>query len=128
MAVADFAIIRFNEHLGDDEGDLDTGATFVGNESTMKSFNIAGTPTGNGYLVFTVFDVQSSGHRILVNGTDLSGFDIPAAPAENRWQTHMDKIEANVLRSGTNTIQFLRASGADNFVILDLVVQWKTTG
>jgi hypothetical protein len=125
MAIADFALITFNEHLGDEEGDLDTDATFVGNESTLKSFNIAGTPTGNGYLVLTVFDVQTDVHRIVINGTELGGMDFPQTPAENRWQTHMDKIELDVLRSGMNTIQILRASGGDNFIVRDVVVQWK---
>ena len=125
MAVADFSLISFNEHLGDEEGDLDVNETFVGNESTVRSFTVSGTPTGTAYLVVTVFDVESSNHRIIINGQDLGGFDIPRGPAENRWQTHMDRIESGVLRSGTNTIQLRRASGEDNFVVRDVVVQWR---
>ena len=51
--------------------------------------------------------------------------DIPRGPTENRWQTYMDRIESGVLRSGTNTIQLRRASGEDNFVVRDVVVQWR---
>ena len=37
----------------------------------------------------------------------------------------MDRIESGVLRSGTNTIQLRRHSGEDNFVVRDVVVQWR---
>jgi hypothetical protein len=125
MAIADFTLISFNEHLGDNAGDLDVNETFVGNESTVRTFTIAGTPTGTAYLVLTVYEVGDSDHRIVINGKDLGSFDIPRAPAEDRWQTYMDRIESGVLRSGTNTIQLIRDSGGDNFVVRDVVVQWR---
>ena len=107
------------------QGDLDRDETFVGNESTVRTFNISGTPTGTGYLVVTVYDLEDSEHRVLINGRDLGSFDIPKAPTANRWQTWMDRIESGVLRSGTNTIQLRRHSGEDNFVVRDVVVQWR---
>ena len=43
MAMADFKVIAFDEHLGDDIGDLKAPAfTFVGNQTSIKQFDIQG--------------------------------------------------------------------------------------
>ncbi len=58
--LANFEKIFFNEHLGDDQGDLPTfsGMTFVGGQSTLANFTIEGTPNGKGYLLIQLWSVQ----------------------------------------------------------------------
>ncbi|NEP85953.1 MAG: hypothetical protein F6K18_03470 [Okeania sp. SIO2C2] len=79
----------------------------------------------DGYLLITVRSVDSQSHRIQINGTDLSGFDIPKPPGDSdAWLTYMDRIQPNVLRSGMNNIQITRV-GNDDFVVKDIVVHWR---
>ena len=126
MARADFRAITFNEHLGDQAGDINAPwAPFMGNQTSVKTFNVDGVPTGEAYVLLQVYDVHSSGHKILVNGTDLAGFDIPQHPAEDRWQTWMDVMESGLLKQGANTIQITRQSGGDNFIVGNVTVNWR---
>ncbi len=79
----------------------------------------------DGYLLITVRNVNSGSHRIQINGTNLSGFDIPAAPGgSGAWLTYMDRIQPNILNSGTNNIQITRV-GNDDFTVKDMVVHWR---
>ena len=79
----------------------------------------------DGYLLITVRSVDLQSHRIQINGTDLSGFDIPLPPGNSdAWLTYMDRIQPNILHSGMNNIQITRV-GNDNFVVRDLVVHWR---
>lgn len=79
----------------------------------------------DGYLLITVRSVDSQSHRIQINGTNLSGFDIPLPPGNSdAWLTYMDRIQPNVLNSGTNNIQITRI-GNDNFEVKDIVVHWR---
>jgi len=127
MATADFVIVQFNEHLGDDSGDLKApDFTFVHNLTTLKHFNVPGVPTGPGYLIIQVADVQSKGHQILINGTDLPGTDIERT-LENRWGESMDVIPEGNLQRGDNTIQIRRAGGGDNILIGNVMIHWKQT-
>lgn len=55
MAASNYEIIEFSEHLGDDVADLNAPAfTFVGNQTSIKQFNISRTPVGNAYLIIQV--------------------------------------------------------------------------
>lgn len=79
----------------------------------------------DGYVLITVRSVDSESHRIQINGTDLSGFDIPLPPGNSdAWLTYMDRIQPNLLRSGTNNIQIIRV-GNDDFVVKDIVIHWR---
>lgn len=122
---ADFQLITFNEHLGDSAGDIGTSMPFMGDQTTKKTFNVDGSPTGLGYLELQVYDIHSSSHKVLINDKDLGGFDIPTGPVEDRWQTWMDGIENGVLKKGQNTIQIKRASGGDNFLVGNVAVHWR---
>lgn len=124
MAITtDFEVITFNAHLGDRRGDVDVpGTTFYGDLSPEKSFYIRDRPVGDAYLLLQAYDVDHETHRILINGSDLGGVDIRR---DGNWQTWMDVIEAGVLRQGNNTIQFRRAPGGDNFVIMSVAIHWK---
>ena len=125
MPKANFTIVVFNEHLGNNVADLNAPAfTFVGNQTILKSFNIPGISTDSGYLIIQVLDVKNQGHRIRVNGTDLPGIDI-VRTRENEWQDVMDVIPAGILQQGNNTIQILRASGGDNILVGNAVINWK---
>lgn len=125
MPKANFEIIKFSEHLGNNAGDIDAPwAAFVGNQTTQKQFQVPGKPIGAAYLVLQVYDVQNLGHRIVVNGKDLPGFDIARTTA-NRWQIFMDIIPSGFLKQGGNSIQIFRAGGGDNILIGSVVVNWK---
>lgn len=79
----------------------------------------------DGYLVITVKSVDLTSHRIQINNKDLSGFDIPTPPANsNAWLTYMDRIQKGVLKEGKNELQITRV-GNDNFVVKDVVVNWR---
>lgn len=126
MAIrSDFVAIYFGEHLGDNANDLNVPwATFVGNQTTVKNFYISDQPAGNAYLMLQAYDVHQTGHRILINGQNLSGFDIPRETGS--WQTWMDVIDSGLLRFGNNTIQIQRdADTGDNFVVGNVVIHWR---
>ena len=125
MPKANFAVVRFNEHLGDNVGDLSApNFTFVGNQTSLKNFDVPGIPTDEAYLIIQVLDVQNMGHRIQINGADLPGVDI-VRTRDNEWQDVMDVIPARFLRQGNNTVQIRRASGGDNILVASAVIQWK---
>ena len=120
---ANFEILTFNSHLGDDVADLNVPwATFQGDETPAKSFFIEQLPSGPGYIVVKAFNVDNENHRILINGQDLSGVDIKP---DSGWQTWMDVISSGVLQQGDNTVQFRRAGGGDNFVISNVAINWR---
>lgn len=122
---ADFEVVSFFEHLGDKKGDINTSAAFVGDQTTVRNFYVGTRPSGSGYVTIQTYDVHNSGHRILINGVDLSSWDIPKASKENRWSTWTDVIQSGVLKQGNNTIQIARAGGGDNFIVKAVIVHWR---
>jgi len=122
---SDFRLVVFNEHLGDKAGDIKAGwANFVGNQTTIRNFYIDGYPTNEAYLILQAYDIHKSGHKILINGQDLGGFDIPPDPG--KWQTWMDRIDTTKLKKGNNTIQIVRdASTGDNFIVCMVIIHWR---
>jgi len=122
---ADYRLVMFHEHLGDKAKDIKVSwAPFVGNQTTVRNFYIDGVPTGEAFLILQVYDIHSSGHKILINGTDLGGFDIPKAPGV--WQIWMDRIDTTKLKQGNNSIQIVRdANTGDNFIVGSVLIQWR---
>ena len=123
---ADFYIVGFGEHLGNNVSDLNVPwATFKGNESSKKIFHIDGDPLEfDKYLLMQVLHVDSSSHIVKINGVDLAGIDITRSPEPNIWNVILDLIDAPLQR-GENTIQIIRASGGDNFVIGNVFIHWR---
>lgn len=120
---ANFEIITFNSHLGDNVADLNVPwATFQGDESSEESFFIEQPPSGPGYIILKAFNVDNDNHRIVINGQNLGGVDIRS---DTGWQTWMDVIDSGILQQGDNTIQFQRASGGDNFAISNVAIHWR---
>jgi hypothetical protein len=114
MSHADFVFITVNEVLGG-----------VGNDQTdLKKFNIDGKPTGAGYLLIQAHDVEHSGHRILINGKDLPGSDLPANPVNSQWQTWMDQIPAGYLKQGENSLLIMKIGG-EQFTVRGVSVNWR---
>ena len=118
-----FALISFGEHIGDKASDLDMPTvTFVGNQSTLKAFKIAGRPVGHSYILMQTYDVDVDSHGILVNGVQLTGISIPT---HSGWQTWMVALKDDLLKTGQNTIQIARdTTTTDEFVLGNLVVHW----
>jgi hypothetical protein len=78
-----------------------------------------------GYLLITVRSVDSSSHRIIINGKDLLGWDIPLPPGNSdAWFTYTDQIEPGILQAGGNNLRITR-SGNDDFAVRDVIVHWR---
>ena len=121
-ARADFQIFQLNEHLGDNQADINTDFAFLGSLSSEHVFNIATAPFGPGFVQYQVSHVDALSHEILINGTALPGVDIHKAG--DQVSTHTDVIPAQFLRQGQNTIRFRRIGG-DNFLIHAVIVHWR---
>ena len=69
--IANFENIIFNEHLGNNRGDLPSfGTNFVGDASRLANFNIEHPPVDSGYVLISLWDVGFS-HKVELNGVDL---------------------------------------------------------
>jgi hypothetical protein len=126
-ARADFQVFTFNEHLGDDQSDIDTDFTFRGEFSSKKTFHINQTPFQvDGFVQYHVSHVDELGHEILINDVPLPAVDVfrTGQGEHTGHQAHMDVIPASCLRKGPNTIQFQR-KGGDDFLIHTVVVHWR---
>jgi len=124
MHRANYALLRFLEHLGPNETSLDVEwAAFVGDETTEAEFTVPASDPVDAYVELQVYDIGEFDHEIVLNGEPLSGFDVP--PADG-WQYWMDALGDRTLRSGTNTLQIRRdAAGEDAFAVGNVVVNWR---
>lgn len=118
MAHSDFVFLSIDETLD--------GA--IGDATAVKEFTIDGTPLGHGYILIQTFDVQEAGHRIVINGKDLTGMDFPTHPTGNVWQTWMDRIPAGILKQGKNTLQIHKQAGTDAFRVQGASINWRVEG
>lgn len=129
--------LKINKHFGDREGDIgDISSSefqFVG-DRFQTSFVIDGQPNGVGYFLIQTYDVNrisnhESGHKLLINGKSVDGFNrgLAFAPqSPQTWNTWMDIIEGSTtLKQGANTLEFRRASGPDNFLVGMMTVNWQ---
>ncbi len=123
-ARADFQVFQLNEHLGDNEGDINTDFVFRGAESSELSFNIATEPFGTGFIQYQVSHVDNPSHEILINGSELPAVDVHVTGS--RLMTHTDIIPGNFLVSGVNRFRF-RRRGGDNFLIHAVILHWRET-
>jgi len=121
---ANYAMVSLQEHLGPDREALDVPwATFSRDKTDVHTFEVPTDDPVEPYVQMQVYDVESYDHELLVNGTALSGFDMPA---EHGWQYWMDTITDGRLREGENTLQFRRDTDTDDsFVVGTLTVNWK---
>lgn len=127
-ARADFQILTFNEHLGDNQSDINTDFPFEGQTSSVKTFHIATEPFSSGFVQYMVKHVEDLSHQILINGKELPWIDVhrTGTGRNTGLQTHTDPIPASFLKHGDNTIQFRRV-GNDNFIIYHVIVHWRET-
>jgi hypothetical protein len=127
---ADFEIVRFYEHLGNKKEDLtesERGSTeWQGDKTTKKEFEIDGAPTEDSYIILGLYNVDSWGHKVLINGVEACS--ITPGPKKN-WQTQMLTFKGGAkLKKGTNTIQLVRdTSTGDNFLVDRAVIHWRET-
>ncbi len=139
MARSDFAWVNFDQDFNSS------------NEIVTRTFAIEGHPTGTGYLLIQVQDVELPGHRILINDQDLPDFDIPPHPHPpddtdfRQWVTWMDRIPPSFLRQGQNSITIGRRSAnfgsgrfrdrltsvpasKDFFRVANVAIHWREPG
>lgn len=121
---ANYALVEFNEHLGEDARALDVPwAEFAGNRSSVRRFSVPTDDPTDAYFTVQAFDVGVFGHDVVINGEPVSGFDVP--PAEG-WQLWMDTITGTDLVEGENTIRVVRDRDSDDgFVVGTVAVHWK---
>lgn len=121
---ANYTTVYVGAQLAPEDRTLDLDWTTDAGDATAEfPFTVpTGDPT-EAYLGLQAFDVAEYGHEILVNGTPLSGFDIP--PSEG-WQYWVDTIVGATLEEGTNTIQFCRDTDTDDaFAVGTVTIHWK---
>lgn len=118
-----FAVIPFGEHIGDNASDLNLPSVpFVGNQSTLKHFEIAGQVIGHCYLLVQSYEVGVDTHAIAINGNNLTGLSIPH---HDGWETWLVVLQDLLLHKGRNSIQVLRDTATtDDFVIGNIVIHW----
>ncbi len=119
-----YALLTVQEHLGTNEDRLNVPwAEFVGNHSSEQTFTISGDDPTDGYLELQVYDVGEWNHTITINGSELTGFDMPESTG---WCYWMDSITGASLQTGENTLQIHRSTDTlDSFVVGTVVVNWK---
>jgi hypothetical protein len=130
--------------------DIKTTFPFMGSMSSIKTFDIHGSPI-NGYIITKTQDMYLPNHLIVINGRELP------VNASNNYESRrsvvrlsLDKIPEGFLINGTNTIQFKLSSidlpsldeigdprfsrpvmpweemgRKDDFLILDVVIHWR---
>ena len=125
-ARADFQVFDFNEHLGDDQSDINTDFDFQGQASSIKTFLIGQEPFRSGFVQYQVSHVDELAHEILINGQPLPAIDVHRTGhgRDTGLQTHTDIVPHQFLRRGDNTLQFRRVGG-DNFLIHHVIVHWR---
>ena len=96
----------------------------VNNPSITIQFPIEGNrdPIDDAYLLITAHNVSHQSHQILINNVHLPSWDIPIH--NPGWQTWMDHIQPDLLKTGTNTLTIIRAAN-DDFTVKDAVVHWR---
>jgi hypothetical protein len=125
-ARADFQVFTFNEHLGDNQSEINTGFTFMGEFSSTKIFEINQELfNSSGFVQYQVSHVDELSHEILINGQPLPAVDIHrTGHGETGLMTHTDVIPSSFLKKGQNSIRFQRRGG-DNFLIHHVIVHWR---
>jgi hypothetical protein len=121
---ANYATIFVGAQLSPEDGRLDLDwATDAGDGTDEYEFTVPTADARDAYIGLQAFDVGEYGHEIEINGTTLSGFDVP--PNEG-WQYWVDTIANVELVEGTNTLRVLRDTASeDSFAIGTVTVHWK---
>jgi hypothetical protein len=122
MPKGNFAVVIFNEHLGEPQEWWPAGYTAVGNKTSIKKFKVPGLPVDTGYLITKVYDVQSTDHRIMINGINVAAID---ATQSLSWQDGVDVIPMGILKHGDNTVQIIKANGEASLRVKHMIIHWK---
>jgi hypothetical protein len=85
MAVqSDFRIIAVNEYIGTDPSALNTDFPFVGENSSVKHFQIDGVPVDDAYLLISHSRFRLTWHAVKINNRDLPWIEIfPSQEADH---------------------------------------------
>ncbi|MBI4850805.1 MAG: hypothetical protein HY819_03155 [Acidobacteria bacterium] len=123
MDSTEFTQIKCWQHLGDNSADVVTDAIFVGDQSTLMTFNINQTPLASERPLFFIELLRygNSTPIVKLNGSSIN------APMNNvgvsgAWEVWMIRDDTVNLNKGANTIQIFRQPGTDDFVVGNIVV------
>jgi hypothetical protein len=126
--IANFENLIFNEHLGDNRGDLPSfGTNFVGDTSRLASFNIEHSPVDMGYILMSLWGVEKNSHKVELNGINLfASGNFAYQIGRHTTSNWVIPFNSNILRQGNNSLQLLRdTNGGDNFHLYTAIVNWK---
>ena len=73
------ARIAILEQLGPQEDPALPWATFGGDRTDAYTFSVPTAEAADAYIQLQLYDVDTYGHEILLNGDPLDGFDLPPA-------------------------------------------------
>ena len=126
--IANFENIIFNEHLGNNRGDLPSfGTNFVGDASRLESFDIEHPPVDEGYVLISLWGVDRNTHKVELNGVNLlASGNFAYQVGSHKTSNWVIPFNSNILRQGNNSLQILRDTGdGDNFHVYTAIVNWK---
>ena len=121
---ANYALVNVSAHLGPSKDAIDVPwADYVGDATPEFEFDVPTAEATDPYIGLQAFRVGRYGHELSINGTSLSGFDVP--PSEG-WQYWEDAITNVELREGENTVKVVRDEATDDsFALNNVTVHWK---
>ena len=114
--IADYSVIRDSSFEIRTGGDIDRSFDF----SLYEGFH-RGSRSILAYVVDPEANVSGLKLRISVNGTSVK----EATFSSNSYQTLHEVLSANLLRVGSNTIDFRIISGSGNINVSDIVLWWQ---
>lgn len=117
MTRANFTLVAFHEHLGDaEDAGLFQHATFAGEATSVREFEVEGVPVHMGYLVVQLARRERAYFDVLINGQAVERGD--SAP-------EMVVFDGRRLKRGTNTLQLRRVVGSDDFAVHGVAIHWR---
>ena len=121
---ADYALLSVFEQFGPEAGSLDVPwAEFAGDRSSEYEFTVRTDEATDAYVELQAYDVGAYGHEIVLNGEELTGFDVPP---RDGWQYWMDTVTDQRLRAGRNILRIRRDQTMDDsFAVGNVVVHWR---
>ncbi len=128
MDKTEFTQIKCWQHLGDNSGDIVTDAPFVGDQSSLMTFNIGGTVVNSERPLFFIELLRYGNSTPLVklNGNGINA-PINNVGVSGAWEVWMIRDDTTNLNTGANTIQIFRQPGTDDFVVGNIVVFYKVS-
>jgi hypothetical protein len=128
MRNSEYAQIYCWQHLGDNVGDIVTDAPFVGEQTSIMTFNTSGDVSGIEGPVIFIELLRYGNTTPVVKLNDLAvNTPIASVGLPGAWEVWMVAVTSTNVKQGANTIQIFRQPGGDDFVVGKIVVFWHVS-